>query len=99
MVGRDHDLHLGSRFTLAVGARIALGFTLSWFSRLAIAAGAALAAHFAQVVVSDICQFVVNSTRSKDPEDRPPRVVPSMLSAWRPDLRVPFILTGHYAHR
>jgi len=41
MVGRDHDLHLGSRFTLAVGA---LGFTLGWLARLAIAAGAALAA-------------------------------------------------------
>ena len=29
MVSRDHDLHLGSRFTLAVGTRLALGFTRS----------------------------------------------------------------------
>jgi hypothetical protein len=92
MVGRDHDLHLGPRFTVAVGARVALGFTVRWFARPAIAARTALAA---QVVVSDICQFVVNSTRSKGPEDRPPRVVPSMLSAWPPDLRVRLILTGH----
>ena len=29
MVGRDHDLHLGSWFTLAAGPRLALGFTRS----------------------------------------------------------------------
>jgi hypothetical protein len=48
MVGRDHDLHLGSRLTLATGPRFALGFTGGWFTRLVIAAGTALAA---QVVV------------------------------------------------
>jgi len=47
-VGRDHDLYLGPRFTLAVGVRLALGFTLGRFTRLAVAAGTALAA---QVVV------------------------------------------------
>ena len=69
MVGGDHDLYLGSRFAPPVGSRIVLGFTRGWFTRLAIAAGIALAAQVvagsARVVASDICQFVVNSTLSK----------------------------------
>jgi hypothetical protein len=68
---------------LAVGPRLALGFTRGRFTRLAIAARTALAAQIvvgsAQVVVSDIRQFVVNSALSK--ARRTAEVHDSMLSA------------------
>jgi hypothetical protein len=59
-----------------LGSWLTLGLT-----GLAVAAGDAAA----QIVVSGICQF----DALEDPEDRPPSVVPTMLSGLRPAWLIP----------
>jgi hypothetical protein len=79
VVSRNHDLHLGSRFTPAIALGFIPGSTLR-FTRLPVAAGVTSGTQVVvsgvQVVVPNICQF----DALENPEDRPPSVVDTMLS-------------------